>query len=244
MEKKVTIKETKSVETTNPILIQGFPGMGMIGTISSAYLAEKLGMELVGEIESDYFPPISAIHDYKPVSPARIYASEKHDLIVLFSEFVIPAEVVYELTQTILDYAKAKKARAIYSLAGIATQQPPTAAIHGIASTPKMSELLKKNGIELIKEGATQGVSGLLIAECASESYPAANILAETQLPMDPKAAASLLEKLSEIIGVPIDTVELRKEGNQIESKMKDAMEKIQALHQDYKRMETNPMYG
>ncbi|OIO27707.1 hypothetical protein COX86_02285 [Candidatus Micrarchaeota archaeon CG_4_10_14_0_2_um_filter_60_11] len=241
---KVEIKECCKFKTKNPVIIEGFPGIGMIGTLSAAYLSGKMDMKLVGYVASSHFPPISAIHDYKPVSPARIYASEKHDLIVLFSEFVIPAEVVYELTQTILDYAKAKKARAIYSLAGIATQQPPTAAIHGIASTPKMSELLKKNGIELIKEGATQGVSGLLIAECASESYPAANILAETQLPMDPKAAASLLEKLSEIIGVPIDTVELRKEGNQIESKMKDAMEKIQALHQDYKRMETNPMYG
>jgi len=240
---KVEVKECCKFKVKNPVLIEGFPGIGMVGTISTVYLSEKLNMKLAGYVASSRFPPISAIHDYKPVSPARIYVSEKHNLMVLFSEFVIPADVVYHLTEAILEYAKKKKAKAVYSLAGIASQQP-TSKLHGIASTPKMSELLKSHGIELIKEGATQGVSGLLIAECASESFPAANILAETQQAMDPKSAATLLDKLSEIIGVPIDTEPLRKEGDQIESKMKEAIEKMRALHNDYKKMEANPMYG
>ena len=240
---KVEIHETERVALKNPIIIEGFPGIGMVGTICASYLADKLGMKLVAHLSSSHFPPISAIHDYKPVSPARIYASEKHDLVVLFSEFVIPAEIVYPLSQEIIAWSKKKKAKAIYSLAAIATQEPKD-TVHGIASTPEMGELLKKHGVELIKEGATQGVSGVLIAECAAQRFPAANIMVQTANPLDPVASARLLEKLSEIIGVPIDTKALIKEGEQVEARMKEAMEKMKALHSDYKAREENPMYA
>ena len=239
----VDIKEIAQVKLRKPILVEGFPGIGMVGTISASYLAEKLDMKLVGYIQSSHFPPIVAIHNYEPVSPARIYASEEHDLLVLFSEFIIPAELVYALSQRILKYAQDKKAQAIYSLAGIASPQPD-GKIYGIASTKKMSELLKKKGVELIKEGATQGVSGILIAECASRDFPAANLLIQTTNPMEPAGSAKVLQKLSEIMDVPIDTASLLKQGKEIESKIKDSMDKIKSLHTKYNELDSNPAYA
>jgi uncharacterized protein len=240
---RVEIKEMEKPKLKNPTIIEGFPGIGMVGTISASYLAEKLGMKLIGFLASTHFPPIAAIHDYKPVSPARIYASEKYDLIILFSEFVIPAEVVFPLAEKIIDYAKEKKAKAIYSLAGMASDTP-TDKIYGIASTEKIGALLKEKGVELIKEGATQGVSGVLIAECASEKFPAANIMIQTSSPLDPKGSVKLLNKLSELIGVKIDTTSLESEGEKIEEKMKQALEKMRAMHTNYEELQKSPMYG
>ncbi|MFH0922744.1 MAG: PAC2 family protein, partial [Candidatus Micrarchaeota archaeon] len=179
----------------------------------------------------------------KPVSPARVYASEKLNLVVLLSEFVIPANLVYYLTDEILAWSKKKKATAIYSMAAIATPDPkPT--IHGIASTGKMAELLKGNGVDLIKEGATQGVSGVLVTRCAMEKFPAANLMVQTNKPMDPVATARLLDKMAEIIGFKLDTQPLVKEGEKVEERMKQAMDKMQELHKGYKQLESNPMYG
>ncbi len=239
----IKIKEIEKIKLKNPVIIEGFPGIGMVGTISASYLAEKLGMKLVGYLASSHFPPISAIHDYKPVSPARIYASEKYDLIVLFSEFIIPSEIVYSLSEVIIDWAREKKAKMIYSLAAIAVPEPKN-TIHGIASTPAVGETLKKNGIDLIKEGATQGVSGVLIAECASQQFPAANLMVQTASPLDPKAAARLLEKLSQLISIPIDTKPLLKEGEDVEKKMRAAMDKMREMQADYSKREQNPMYA
>jgi len=239
----IEIRELTKIKLDHPIIIEGFPGIGMIGTISASYLAEKLGMKLVGYLASNKFPPIAAIHDYLPVSPARIYASEKHNLIVLYSEFVIPADVVFALSEKIIAWAQAKKASAIYSLAGIATPEP-TNKIYGIASTKKIADLLKSKGIEAVREGATQGVSGVLIAECAAKKFPAANIMIQTNAALDPLRSARLLDKLAELTNIKVDTAPLVKEGTEIESKMKQAMEKIQSLHRDYKQMEVNPMYG
>ncbi|MFH0970972.1 MAG: PAC2 family protein [Candidatus Micrarchaeota archaeon] len=239
----IEIREVEKLKLKNPIMIEGFPGIGMIGTISASYLAEKLGMRVVGYISSSHFPPIAAIHDYVPVSPARIYASEKYNLIVLFSEFVIPSEVAYALSQKILKYAKEKGCKEIYSLAGIASDAPQD-KIFGIGSTPQAVERLKKAGVEVIKEGATQGVSGLLIAECASEKFQAANLLVQTSQPMEPKGSAKLLTKLSEMIKVPIDVKPLVAEGTVIEDKIRNSMEKIKSMHTKYDEMGDNPAYS
>ena len=239
----VVIRETKKLPLKKPVIIEGFPGIGMVGTICASYLAEKLQMELVGSMHSPHFPPISAIHDYKPVSPARIYASKKHNLIVLFSEFVIPAETVFGLSSAILDYARAKKASALYSLAAIA-QPEPNDTIYGIASTPALGEQLKKNGVELIREGATQGVSGVLIAECAARSFPAANLMTQSAAPLDPRAAAKLLDKVSSMLKISINTTDLVKQADAVEQRMRQSMEKMKDLHSDYKQFEQNPMYG
>ncbi len=239
----VLIRETKKIPLKKPVIIEGFPGIGMVGTICASYLAEKLKMDLVGSMHSSKFPPISAIHDYKPVSPARIYASKKHNLIVLFSEFVIPAEVVYGLSSTIMDFAKAKKASALYSLAGIASPEP-TETIYGIASTSRLADQLKKNKVELIREGATQGVSGVLIAECAARNFPAANLLVQSSAPLDPRASARLLDKMAGMLNLPIDTKDLIKQGDAVETRVRESMEKMKDLHANYKQFEQNPMYG
>ena len=243
MEPKVFIKELSQVKLNSPNIVEGFPGIGMVGPICASFMAEKLEMKLIACLSSPQFPPISAIHDYKPVSPARIYASEKYNLVVLLSEFVIPANLVYALTDEVLSWSKKKKAKAIYSLAAIASPQPKD-TLHGIASTDKMAELLKSKGIDLIKEGATQGVSGVLVTRCAMEKFPAANIMVQTNKPMDPVAGARLIDKLEEILGFDLDTKPVIKEGEKVQERMKQAIEKMQEMNKGYQKMEANPMYG
>lgn len=240
---KVEIKQIAKAKLKNPIIIEGFPGIGMLGTIGTSYLSEKLEMKLIGYFASPHFPPIAAIHDYRPVFPARIYASEKHNIIVLFSEFVIPADAVYLLSQKIIEFAKGNGARMIVSMAGIGSETP-TKELYGIASTQELGEKIKGMGVQLVKEGATQGVSGVLIAECAAEGFPAVNMMAQTSQPLDPSASARLLSKVAQLAGITVDTAQLSTQGGQIETKIKQSMEKIKSMHQSYNQMQDNPMYG
>ena len=41
--------------------IEGFPGAGLVVPMASSYMIEKLGMEYVGYLNSDMFPPIAAV---------------------------------------------------------------------------------------------------------------------------------------------------------------------------------------
>ncbi|MFH0817771.1 MAG: proteasome assembly chaperone family protein [Candidatus Micrarchaeota archaeon] len=240
----VRIKEVSKFDLKEPILIEGFPGVGLVGTISASYIVEKLKMEPLGYIISEKFPPIAAVHNYIPLHPARIYKSKKYNLVVLFSEFTIPMGVIHHLSTEIIEWAREHKVSKIFSVGGISIESEKK-EVYGIASTQELAKQLEANGIKRIKEGATTGVSGVLLAECASRGFPAASLLAEAKPDfMDPLAAAMVLEKLKGLLGIELDTSELVNESKTIEGKMKNIMDNAKTAHEHYKKVEgLGPMY-
>ena len=228
-----------------PTLIEGFPGLGLVGTISASYLVEKLNMEPLGYITGDTFPPLAAVHNKRPLFPARMYFSQKHNLIVFISEFVIPIVAVNELSEKIYDFAQKYKVKQIISLGGIAIKGEQD-TVYAISSMPELSASLEKlHAVELIKEGATTGVTGVLLARGAVDKYPIISLLAESQQGyMDPKASAMVLEALKELIKVDIDTTTLEHEAAKIDTKVKEIMGKAKSSHTAYKKVENEGSLG
>ena len=241
----VKIFETSKFDLDKPLLIEGFPGLGLVGTIAATYLVDKLRMEQLGHITSERFPPIAAIHNNIPLHPARIYKSKKHNIIVLFSEFIIPLNSVYQLSEAILDWAMEKGVRKIISLGGIVVRGEQD-EVFGIATSEELVKELNAKGIKTIKEGATTGVNGVLLAECSSRGFPAISLLAEAKLNyMDPKGAALVIEALKKITGLDIDTTALLEESAELEKKMTEIIEKAKKAHEHYREVESlGPMYG
>ena len=83
-----------------------------------------------------------------------------------------------------------------------------------------------------------------MVAECALHQFPAANLMVQTNQPMDPRGAARLLDKVGKIIGIPIDTSSLVSEATSVEQKMKASLTKMSDAGKDYKKFESNAMYG
>ena len=54
---------TKPVQSQNPVLIEGFPGIGLVGNIASQHIIEELRMEYIGSIDSRYFPSIAVLYE-------------------------------------------------------------------------------------------------------------------------------------------------------------------------------------
>lgn len=232
-----------------PVLVEGFPGLGLVGTISASYLIEKLKMEPLGYITGEQFPPLAAVHSHRPLYPARMYYSERHDLIVFISEFVVPIGAVNELAEKIYQFARREKVKEIISLGGI-TIKGEQDTVYSIASLSELTAKLEKmKNVRLIKEGATTGVTGVLLAKGAVEGYPVISLLAESQEGyMDPKAAAMVVETLSEMLHINIDTSALANEAKLIDDKVKHIMSKAKSAHADYKKVQDGaslgPMYG
>jgi len=240
---------TAKPKLKNPILVEGFPGLGLVGTISASYLIEKLKMEPLGYITGDQFPPLAAVHNHRPLFPARMYYSNRHNLIVFISEFVIPIGAVNELADRIYEYAHKEKVKRIISLGGI-TIKGEQDEVYCIASLPGLAPMLEKiPTIKMIKEGATTGVTGVLLARGAVEGYPVISLLAESHEGyMDPKAAAMVLEVLNQLVKINVDTSALEKEAKLIDTKVKNVMSHAKASHTEYKKVSDEgslgPMYG
>jgi len=61
----------------SPIIIEGFPGFGLLGTIVTEFLIDQLKAELIGTIKVDEAPAIVAVHDGKVVQPIGIFYDKK-----------------------------------------------------------------------------------------------------------------------------------------------------------------------
>lgn len=57
----------------SPIIIEGFPGFGLVGTISTEFLVEHLGAEKIGKIDIEENPPMVAVHKGKVIDPIGIF---------------------------------------------------------------------------------------------------------------------------------------------------------------------------
>jgi len=225
-------------------IIEGFPGIGLVGTIAAGYIVEKRKMKQIGYIYSKEFPPIISIHEGKASFPVRIYKDSQKKLLVVLSEFIIPTNTIYDLAESITNFAKEKKIKRIISLAGM-TSSEKTNKVFAIASDEEIAREITKKRINLVKEGVTTGVSGVLIAKCTTEKIPATILLVESDRNYpDPAASAKLIKTLNELLGISINIKELLEEATKIESKMRSMINQMKKSKASYEKAETLPMYG
>jgi uncharacterized protein len=244
---KVELFLNKKVDLKNHTLIEGFPGIGLVGTIAASYIVEKRKMEPIGYISSTHFPPMTSIHKGRPYFPARIYKDPNADFCVILSEFVVPAAAVLELAEDILDFAKNQKMRQIISLAGMTSTESlgNKPKIYSIVSSDELEKYFKQKNVELIREGVTTGVSGVLTAKCAVENFPAASLLVEAKAGVpDPRAAAILVGELDRLIGLKVDTKDLLTEAKKVEEKMKKFASQVKKGKASYGQEEPLPGFG
>lgn len=236
------IVEVSPIKLKNPVLIEGFPGVGMIGTIAAMHLIKEWNMELVGYIDSEEFPPICTIHDEEPLPAARIYQSKRYNTLVLFSEFVIPTDAVNKVANEIILWGEDRKLSAIISLGGVGLSTIKD-DVFGIASTDGLKKELKDIGITVVKEGVTTGVTGLVLANAYIRKFPAAAILTSNKnMNINLIGAAKVLEKLSGLLNIPISTDKLQKEGEELENKLKKMIKETKEVRKTYEDIQS-PMY-
>ena len=63
--KQTTIVEKQKVEPKSAVLIEGLPGLGMVGKIATEYLVKQLGARRIAELYSRGIPFVDAMPEWK-----------------------------------------------------------------------------------------------------------------------------------------------------------------------------------
>ena len=218
----IEIHELKKLKSKSPIVILGFPGTGLVGSVAASQLVEVLKLEFIGYLSSPEFAPLAAIHDYTPLPATRIHYSDKYNILVILSEMTIPVASSRELAERIFEYVKKLDAKEIITLGGI-TMKEGDDIVYAISTDKKRTnDMLKRKIAKPIREGATTGVTGILLTLGTVENFPILSLLAEaSEDHLDPKAASNALKALSKILEVPIDTKELENEAKEMDQEMR-----------------------
>lgn len=231
----MTLRLTKKLK--NPTIIQGFPGFGLVGTITTEFLVDHLKTESIGSMYFEKMPAIVAIHDQKIVQPIGIHYSKDYNLVILHA---ITASVGQEwhIVDAILTLARDTGASEIISVEGVGSQEAvEKPQSFGYSSDAVHMKKLQNIGLKPLKEGIIMGVTSALLVKA---TIPVTCIFAEThsQLP-DSKAAAKVVEALDRYLGLNVDTKPLLKTAEKFEQKIKALLEQGQLAQKqrDMKQM-------
>jgi uncharacterized protein len=211
---KVVLKKVPK----NPIIIEGFPGFGLVGTITTEFLLDHLKAELIGEFIYEELSPIVAIHSHKLVNPMAIWYVPGKNIVILHTILNIKG-FEWEIARQIMDLAKRMNAKEIIGLEGVATDDPNPESVKAYYYG---NEKMKQCGAEPVKESIIMGVSAALMVR-----HKKVNCLfaaAHSQLP-DSKAAAKLIEILDKYLDLKVDYQPLLKQAELFETKIKNIMQ-------------------
>jgi len=228
MELKLT-KKPKNVT-----IIEGFPGIGLVGPITTEYLREHLQVEKIGSIVSEDSMPIAIIHNSKVIEPFGIFYNKKYNLVIL--QALNPVQKLeWKVTHLLSKLAKELSAKEIVSLEGVAS---PVKQQNVFYYSKKNHKKFESINIQPLKDGIIMGVTASLLLK---EKLPMSCIFVEThsQLP-DSRGAAKLIEALDKYLGLDVDYKPLLKKAEEFEKKIKNIVEQSQQVskEQDKKNLD------
>lgn len=229
---------TKDVSFDNPVVVEGFPGVGLVGHIAATYLVSQLNLPEIGYIRTDLIPQIAMVFKGQVMAPMRIYGDET--LIVFISDIAFSDDKTFYMAEHLGEFMSTNKISISLSLAGIGIPEPK-GNVFGVGSTSDMVQRIEGAGIDILPMGSISGGSGALLLECFGKGIPSIALLAETvgNRP-DPRSASLLLERVSALIGREVDTSSLITEATHLESTLSNLSKDVE---KQSKREEFDSMY-
>jgi len=227
--KETLVFRIKDVDLTDPIMVEGLPGVGHVGKLVADHMVEELHAEKIIEIYSPHFPPQVMVKEDGTIKQVKneIYARKgengEPDLLIIIGDYQSATnEGHYELTSIFLDIAESYKVRRIYALGGYGTGQfVDKSWVMGAATSLKLVEEMKEQGV-LFQEnepgGGIIGVSGLLLGLGALRGLEVICLMGVTSgYLVDPKAASEVLRVLSAILGIEVGMQALEERAKEME---------------------------
>jgi hypothetical protein len=238
---KTTITEKIQIEPKNPFLIEGLPGLGMVGKIATRYLVKQLKADKFALLYSPHFPYYVIVNKK---GNARLLRgeffywknSEGNDLIFFTGDSQAQTiEGQYEIAETILDFAKRYSVEAIITLGGYRKEAGEMPEVVATATDAEiLDKALKANAAPSPPGNPIVGTAGLLVGMAKFKKIPALCLLGETRgyLP-DPNAAKSILLVLQKMLKITVNLDELDEEIKKSD-KILEKMRQIEARRETY----------
>lgn len=212
--KETFIRELAKVELKNPILIEGLPGLGLVGKIAIKYLVKQLKAQKLAHLYSPHFPYFVLVSKKGSVRLLRgtFYywknESGENDLILFTGDSQAQTiEGQYEISNVILDFARQKNVKLVVTIGGyrVETKDKPK-VIAAATSQSLLDRALKAEAIISPTGSPIVGTAGLILGLAPFKKIEALCLLGETRgyLP-DPKAAKSVLEVLLRLLNLNVD---------------------------------------
>jgi uncharacterized protein (TIGR00162 family) len=192
---------------TEPILVEGLPGLGNIGTIAAGHIIESTDAKVFAELYAPYFPDYVVVDKDGTCRPPRyqFYAakSEKKHYIILTGDSQPSQEDTlahYDICDEILDFAEKYGSKFIVTMGGVSTSKPG-GEVYIAATSEKLVQKHVDKGVQIYGDGRIMGATGLLLGLAKKRGWQGISLLgATTGFGAERGVALSLYKVLTAIL--------------------------------------------
>jgi uncharacterized protein (TIGR00162 family) len=224
--KETYIKEFTEIHPSNPILIEGLPGLGLVGKIALRYLIKQLKAKKIAYLYSPHFPYFVLVNKKGNVRLLRgafyHYQNPKGNDILLFTgdSQSQTIEGQYEIADRMLDFSEKYGVKTIATIGGYRMESAEKPKVYIAATSQEVLNKAIHAGATLSASGSPiVGTAGLILGLAKFKKIDALCLLGETRgyLP-DPMAAKSVLEVLKSTFNFDLDLSGLNEEISKAET--------------------------
>jgi len=203
----------------NVTIIEGFPGLGLVGTIVTGFLIEHLNAKSIGKIWSNKLLPVVAIHNAIAIEPLEIFYNKKYNLVIINALSNISG-LEWDIAEVLNELSTKLQAKEIISIEGVGSQQKlKSSRTFYYTNSEKKKKLFKKIKLEELKEGIAMGVTAALLLKTKNITHSCIFAETHTKLP-DSRAAARVIKVLDDHLKLKIDYQPLIKKAEEFESQL------------------------
>jgi uncharacterized protein len=234
---------SKTVKKKNEkTLILGFPGNGLIGTITISYIISHLQMRVIGEINHSDMPPTLFVENGEIIGPIRIY--KKGNLYAIISDIPIYPEISYEFIDSVARYCRAKKITKVLVPSGVDTDvyDGKNIKTYGLATHDSLDKLMYENDISKFLAGSIVGTDATVIIVFRNYRIPLLILYTQCHpyFP-DPQASVYAITSLAKVLKVDVDTADIQKRIDYLKIQHRTLMQELQTLQQQEKQASKAP---
>jgi uncharacterized protein len=237
------ISRNETITLKDAIMVAGFPGPGLVGSISVSYIIEQQKMHQIGYVESDFIVPGVIYIGGKLRHPFRIYANDEGTACVLVCDAPVILSGIRSVLNAVVMWAKHKGVKEIMVLEGIATpgipeigRNPLVLSSDGQSDDHSYLSRIKDRNAGIHPPAFISGISGALLAACLSNRISCTGLLIPSIAGIpDPEGAAILIEKTNELANNPfkIDVRQLRSEAEELRRQLQEVINSVKSQQQD-----------
>jgi len=223
----------RKISPRKATLLQGLPGLGLVGKLAVEMLIEHFSAEPVARLYSEYmFLPDGnvgvGISNGKELSYITIdfyYAatSSGEELILMTAQTQPVNWGQYRTLQKVLDLARSWRVRRVVSLGGFAMDRVGEEREAYVAASSKaLLREFTKCGAKVLRGGYVTGACGLIVGLAAISDFESATLLGVThgKYP-DPRGAKAVIDVLDKMYKIDFRTEIVERKIKEVEKTLK-----------------------
>lgn len=221
----------------SPTMVEGLPGLGLVGKIAGDHLVSALDLEYYAAVRCEGIPQVSVYraNSSELMPPVRLYVDESGTFLVLQSDIPVSPRAAEGFSECVTSWVDENDVTPLYVSGLPSEKKADVPDLYGVA-TGDGTDLLDEAGIVPPAEGGlVSGPTGALLAEASERDVTSVGLIAEAsqQFP-DPEAARSVLEYgVEPLADVEVDTDDLVEQAEDIREARERLAERMQQAEAD-----------